>query len=311
MAINKQTDKHVSKVKTGADSPTVEKIVTVDSSPANEFNILQLAVDLYTTPSLDGDGAGNLGTPIETTLGTKVTGPASVTDIMVPVFDGVTGKLIKETGVSIDGSDNVTGVVALGTTGDITITKSLPSVILVGSKSWKVQENSGVVNIQADESGFTTRIQISSDPTNGNISVLGEGAGNATLRANAQSTGDASVELRVNNVAANTWAMTNDNSDSDRLKFLYNSVEKLRLETDGTLVIQSFSISGSFSVAALITGAVISSSIETDELTISNPTVPATASSPGVPGQIAWDSGFIYVAVGVDTWKRAAIVAGW
>lgn len=34
---------------------------------------------------------------------------------------------------------------------------------------------------------------------------------------------------------------------------------------------------------------------------------PATASSPGSPGQIAIDSGFIYFCTATDTWARAAI----
>lgn len=36
-------------------------------------------------------------------------------------------------------------------------------------------------------------------------------------------------------------------------------------------------------------------------------TVPASASSPGYPGQIAYDSGYVYVCVATDTWKRASL----
>lgn len=36
--------------------------------------------------------------------------------------------------------------------------------------------------------------------------------------------------------------------------------------------------------------------------------VPATASSTGTAGQIAWDIGFVYVCVATNTWKRAALV---
>lgn len=36
-------------------------------------------------------------------------------------------------------------------------------------------------------------------------------------------------------------------------------------------------------------------------------TVPSTASSTGTAGQIAYDSGYIYVCVATDTWKRAAL----
>lgn len=38
-------------------------------------------------------------------------------------------------------------------------------------------------------------------------------------------------------------------------------------------------------------------------------TVPATANSPGTPNQVATDGNFLYVCVGVNQWKRAALAA--
>jgi hypothetical protein len=40
---------------------------------------------------------------------------------------------------------------------------------------------------------------------------------------------------------------------------------------------------------------------------VAAPTVPATATSAGKAGTIAWDSGFVYVCVADNTWKRAAL----
>lgn len=34
---------------------------------------------------------------------------------------------------------------------------------------------------------------------------------------------------------------------------------------------------------------------------------PASATAPGLEGQIAYDSDFIYVCIGPDEWKRAAL----
>ena len=34
---------------------------------------------------------------------------------------------------------------------------------------------------------------------------------------------------------------------------------------------------------------------------------PATAASPGVPGQWAYDSGYIYICVAASSWKRVAV----
>ena len=36
---------------------------------------------------------------------------------------------------------------------------------------------------------------------------------------------------------------------------------------------------------------------------------PGSASSPGTPGQIAWDSDYLYICTGENTWKRASISA--
>lgn len=42
-------------------------------------------------------------------------------------------------------------------------------------------------------------------------------------------------------------------------------------------------------------------------LRMPSPTVPATAGAAGTAGDIAWDSGFVYVCVATNTWKRVAI----
>ena len=35
--------------------------------------------------------------------------------------------------------------------------------------------------------------------------------------------------------------------------------------------------------------------------------VPGSSSGPGVPGQLAWDSGYLYVCVSANSWKRATL----
>lgn len=35
--------------------------------------------------------------------------------------------------------------------------------------------------------------------------------------------------------------------------------------------------------------------------------VPATAADPGTPGQVAYESGWLYVCVATDTWERTAL----
>ena len=50
-----------------------------------------------------------------------VSGPSSSTDNAVPRYDGTTGKLLQDSGVIIDDSDNITGVNNLTVEGDLTV----------------------------------------------------------------------------------------------------------------------------------------------------------------------------------------------
>jgi len=43
------------------------------------------------------------------------------------------------------------------------------------------------------------------------------------------------------------------------------------------------------------------------ELTLSSPTVPASAAATGVAGTVSWAAGYVYICTATDTWKRVAI----
>ena len=51
------------------------------------------------------------------------------------------------------------------------------------------------------------------------------------------------------------------------------------------------------------TGAMLSG----DTFIIATNKTPASSSASGTQGQIAWDTGYVYVCVSANTWKRAAI----
>jgi hypothetical protein len=42
-------------------------------------------------------------------------------------------------------------------------------------------------------------------------------------------------------------------------------------------------------------------------VTVTTPLTPASSSAAGIPGQIGWDTSYIYVCTAVNTWKRAAL----
>lgn len=60
---------------------------------------------------------------------------------------------------------------------------------------------------------------------------------------------------------------------------------------------------GDLKVAGTITAAATSAA----SARWTAPPVPATAAAAGTTGDIAWDTGFIYVCTATNTWKRVAI----
>ena len=108
MSVNKKTGNyHIKKKRNGSDVPFLDQHPQVVT---NEFNVLQLAKDLYSSPNLDGDGLANLGTPLETTVSGKATGPASATDNALARFDLTTGKLLQNSAIICDDSGNLSGI---------------------------------------------------------------------------------------------------------------------------------------------------------------------------------------------------------
>lgn len=47
------------------------------------------------------------------------------------------------------------------------------------------------------------------------------------------------------------------------------------------------------------------SGVDRDKVTLAD--APATATSAGAPGQLAYDDDYIYICTAIDTWKRVAV----
>jgi hypothetical protein len=77
-----------------------------------------------------------------------VVGPASATDTAIAIYDGTTGKLIKNTGVTIDGSNNVSGVAQLNaTTLDATNLEVTNLKAKDGTAAGSIADSTGVVTL--------------------------------------------------------------------------------------------------------------------------------------------------------------------
>jgi hypothetical protein len=47
--------------------------------------------------------------------------------------------------------------------------------------------------------------------------------------------------------------------------------------------------------------------LSTQALVVDTSVVPGSASDTGIAGQVAWDTGYFYVCVDTDTWKRTPL----
>jgi hypothetical protein len=88
------------------------------------------------------------GADFESVASGDVDGPSSATDTAIAIFDGTTGKLIKNTGVTIDGSNNVSGVVQLNaTTLDATNLEVTNLKAKDGTAAGSIADSTGVVTL--------------------------------------------------------------------------------------------------------------------------------------------------------------------
>jgi hypothetical protein len=82
----------------------------------------------------------------------SMVGPSSSTDNAITRYDGTTGKVVQNSGVTIDDSNNMTGVVALTTTGVVTVpagSAAAPAITTTGDT------NTGIFFPAADTIAFT------------------------------------------------------------------------------------------------------------------------------------------------------------
>jgi len=117
-------------------------------------------------------------------------GPASSTDNAVARFDLTTGKIIQNSGVTIDDSNNVSGVAQLdlttlnATTIDATNLEVTNVKAKDGTASITIADSTGVVTVSTQLNVDNIRIDgntISSTNTNGNIAITPNGTGEVDI----------------------------------------------------------------------------------------------------------------------------------
>ena len=161
------------------------------------------------------DGNGNLSW--STAASGDVYGPASSTNTAVALFDGTTGKLLKNSGVTIDGSSNVSGVAALTASGALTLSSGTANGVAYLNGSKVLTTGSALTfdgtNLGLGTSGmlnYSARLKVVG-PTNQVCAELyGGGSNNTSMLAFANDAGSSGIAGVSNSLALYTNGISSE-----------------------------------------------------------------------------------------------------
>lgn len=108
---------------------------------------------------------------------------------------------------------------------------------------------------------------------------------------------------------ARLFSFSSESSSSSSLNLMSNSGDGYQFDlytNDGTHTVQLIGDAAAQTITLTAANGVI---VANDNFQITTPKTPASAAATGTIGQIAWDTGFLYVCISTDSWKRVAIAA--
>ena len=131
----------------------------------------------------------------------NVTGPNGAADDAIARFDGTTGKLIQSSSVTIDDSNNISGVVQLNaTTVDTTNIEVSAIKAKDGTSAASIADSTGKITVTTELAVDNLNISgntISSTDSNGNIILAPNGTGDVQVDADTLRVGDSGVDATI------------------------------------------------------------------------------------------------------------------
>jgi hypothetical protein len=222
------------------------------------------------------------GTDFEIAASGDVDGPSSATNTAIAIFDGTTGKLIKNTGVTIDGSNNVSGVVQLNattvaattvtaTTGNITtVNATTVDTTNIEVTNLKAKDGTAAGSI-ADSTGIVTlasSVLTTTDINGGTIdgvTIGGAVPGAGTFTTATATTGNITTvnattvdttNIEVTNIKAKDGTASTTIADSTGVVTISTQLNVDNLRLDGNTV-SSTDTNGNVNITPAGSGAMI------------------------------------------------------
>ena len=211
--------------------------------------------------------------------------------------------------------------------GDVTAatTFGTNNVALRSDGTGKGVKSTGVVIADGDDitgvRNFTTssNIKIDGQAGAGNaFSILNRGATNRFGAFQFQTAGTTVATIGIYNDATDDIVFNSDASDAGRRRaiIIKKNAEvvvneeggdrdfRVEGDTDQNLIFSDASVD---MVGIGVSTPEVKLDVNSDSIRIRTAKTPATATSTGIQGQVAWDSSYIYVCVATDVWKRTAL----
>ena len=234
---------------------------------------------------VDRTGSGNANSDFtvqQTNLDGAVVGPASATDNFVALFSGATGKLLKA-GTGALGTAAYTAATDYATAAQGTLaTNAIPRGTITA----------------ADQIVYGTGASTPAALAVGASTFVGR---KATGNLSAMSVAEASTLLGLGTMAAEV-------ANNYMLKSLYDANTILIATADNTPI--PLAIGATTIVGRKSTGDIVALT-PAEIMGIVAVAAPATKTSSGIAGQVAYDDNFHYRCTATNVWKRSALATNW
>ena len=243
-----------------------------------------------------------------------VVGPAASTNNAIARFDLATGKLLQNSGVIINDTDDISGVHGLTSTAHIDLGSSWDfrahnltadaltagRVVFTGASGLLSVDSAFVWDNTNKRLAVGNTLPLTSLDVQGIITTRSAAAdtpGSATEGLRMSLTGYATTSLYANSIFNSVSATP----ISALMQF------RVASGTGTQATVMSMLGNGNVGIATTAPSALLD--INSDILRLRTAKTPATSGAAGNTGDICWDADYIYVCIATNTWERAAIAA--